>query len=136
MSALLSALEPIAKTPSDELDDLIARQLTPRVCAIDLEGEYPEAFLRALGALGGFSGVVSTTHGGSGKGLADTVKVMTRVGEICLSTAFAVWCQTACARYIQLSDNAALHSELLPALANASFIASTSSIAIPWSALP
>jgi hypothetical protein len=41
---------------------------------------------------------------------------MARVGESCLSTAFAVWCQTACARYIQLSDNAALQAALLPGL--------------------
>jgi alkylation response protein AidB-like acyl-CoA dehydrogenase len=97
---------------------LIAAQLAPHVNAIDREGEYPEDFLRALGAHGGYAGVVAAAYGGNGKGLADTIGIMARVGETCLSTAFAVWCQTACARYIQLSDNAALKTELLPGLAD------------------
>lgn len=103
---------------TNAIDALISRQLAPRVSAIDLEGEYPEDFLRALGALGGFAGVVASGQGGSGKGLAQTIGVMARVGESCLSTAFAVWCQSACARYIQLSDNAQLQAELLPDLAS------------------
>lgn len=100
------------------LDALIAAQLAPRVQAIDLEGEYPEEFLRALGAQGGYAGAASPAHGGNGRGLAGTIEVMTRVGESCLSTAFAVWCQTACARYVQLSDNTGLQDEWLPALAS------------------
>jgi hypothetical protein len=97
---------------------LIARELAPRVTAIDLDGEYPEAFLRAFGKLGGFAGVVSAENGGSGKGIADTISAMSLVGETCLSTAFTIWCQTACARYLQLSDNAAIKAELLPGLAS------------------
>ncbi len=97
---------------------LIEHELKPRVTAIDLDGEYPEDFLRALGALGGFGGVVSPDYGGSGKGLVDTVTTMAQVGEVCLSTAFIVWCQTACARYLQLSDNAAIKAEFLPGLAS------------------
>ncbi|MCH2221619.1 MAG: hypothetical protein MK097_15045, partial [Dechloromonas sp.] len=38
------------------LDTLIAGKLAPRVTAIDLEGEYPESFLRAAGQLGAFVG--------------------------------------------------------------------------------
>lgn len=99
------------------IDALIARELAPRVTAIDLEGAYPEDFLRALGGLGGFAGVVSSEYGGSGKGIGDTIFTMAKVGETCLSTAFIHWCQTACARYIQLSDNPAAKAEWLPALA-------------------
>jgi len=109
----------------DAIDALIAAQLAPRVAAIDLEGEYPEDFLRALGALGGFSGVVASDHGGSGQGLGETIGVMARVGESCLSTAFAVWCQSACARYIELCDNAPLRAELLPDLASGSLLGGT-----------
>jgi alkylation response protein AidB-like acyl-CoA dehydrogenase len=100
------------------LAQLIERQLAPKVTAIDLDGEYPEDFLRALGRFGGFAGVVSQEYGGSGKGITDTIATMAQVGESCLSTAFMVWCQTACARYLQLSDNAALKAELLPDLAS------------------
>ncbi|HZX33533.1 MAG TPA: acyl-CoA dehydrogenase family protein [Rhodocyclaceae bacterium] len=99
------------------IDALIARELAPRVTAIDLEGAYPEDFLRALGGIGGFAGVVATEYGGSGKGIGDAIATMAKVGETCLSTAFTHWCQTACARYIQLSDNAAAKAEWLPGLA-------------------
>ena len=107
------------------LDALIARSLAPRVTAIDLEGEYPEAFLRAAGQLGAFAGVVSPAHGGSGKGIADTIASMAKIGETCLSTAFTYWCQTACARYIQLSDNAQAQAELLPGLASGKLLGGT-----------
>lgn len=103
---------------ADPLAELIARELAPRVTAIDLEAEYPEDFLRQVGRLGGFAGVVSEANGGSGKGLTDTIARMAQIGEVCLSTAFTHWCQTACARYIQLSDNTAAQQEWLPALAS------------------
>ncbi len=107
------------------LDTLIAGSLAPRVTAIDLEGEYPESFLRAAGRLGAFAGVVAPEFGGSGKGLSDTIAQMARIGETCLSTAFTHWCQTACARYIQLSDNAAAKAEFLPSLASGSQLGGT-----------
>ena len=54
--------------------ELIRRELAPRVNAIDHDGEYPQDFLRALGRLGGFAGVVSPTYGGSGKGNGGAVQ--------------------------------------------------------------
>lgn len=101
----------------DGLGELVDTRLAPQALAIDLEGVYPEAFLRELGVTGGFAGVVAAEHGGNGLGLAGTIAAMARVGEVCLSTAFAVWCQTACARYIQLSANRAAQDALLPELA-------------------
>lgn len=113
----MNAVEPRLSAPS-AMDALIARELAPRVTAIDLEGEYPESFLRAAGELGAFAGVVAPKFGGNGKGLADTIAHMATIGETCLSTAFTHWCQTACARYIQLSDNGAAKTEYLAALAS------------------
>ena len=113
----MNAVEPRIADLS-AIDALIARELAPRVTAIDLEGEYPESFLRAAGQLGAFAGVVAPEFGGSGKGIADTIAQMAKISETCLSTAFTHWCQTACARYIQLSDNAAAKAEFLPALAS------------------
>lgn len=118
MNTVVIESSPAASAATDALDALIQAQLAPHVSAIDLEGVYPEAFLRALGALGGFAGAASPVHGGNGQGLADIIEVMSRVGQECLSTAFAVWCQTACARYLQLSDNTVLQAEWLPALAS------------------
>lgn len=99
------------------IDEWIERELAPRVTAIDLKGEYPGGFLRGLGALGGFAGVVAPGFGGSGAGLMDTIRVMSRVSETCTATAFTVWCQTACARYLQMSDNADVKSSFLPLVA-------------------
>lgn len=114
----MNAITAPAALTADPLAELIARELAPRVTAIDLEAEYPEDFLRQVGHLGGFAGVVSEANGGSGKGLTDTIARMAQIGEVCLSTAFTHWCQTACARYIQLSDNTAAQQEWLPALAS------------------
>jgi alkylation response protein AidB-like acyl-CoA dehydrogenase len=114
----------VSEDPTDDrfgyvthLDQLISEQLAPRVTAIDLEGEYPETFLRAYGHAGGFGGVVATINGGHGQGIEHTIRSMARVGEWCLSTAFAIWCQTACARYIELSDNPVAKQRWLPDLA-------------------
>lgn len=107
------------------IDALIASELAPRVAAIDLEGEYPEAFLRALGGLGGLGAVVPPAHGGSGTGLVDTIATMAKVGEVCLSTAFTHWCHTACARYIANSDNEQARAALLPALARGELLGGT-----------
>ncbi|TVQ48632.1 MAG: acyl-CoA dehydrogenase [Gammaproteobacteria bacterium] len=108
----------LATSPADlDLQGLVAAELVPRVTAIDLEGEYPEAFLRALGALGGFADAVAPEHGGSGRGLAGTIDTMATLAATCLSTAFTHWCHTACARYVQLSDNARARRDLLPDLA-------------------
>jgi hypothetical protein len=107
------------------LDHLIATQLVPQVSIIDLEGRYPEAFLRAIGQIGAFAGVVAPEFGGNGTGLTDTIAKMAKIGESCLSTAFMHWCQTACARYIQLSDNDAAKTEFLPHLANGTQLGGT-----------
>jgi len=104
---------------------LIQSDLLPIVNRIDQQGEYPEAFLRTLGSLGGFGGVVLPGYGGTGRGIADTIATMAQVGEVCLSTAFAVWCQTACARYIQVSDNTQAKTELLPDLASGELLGGT-----------
>lgn len=111
--------------PASDLQGLIVSELAPRVNAIDLEGEYPEAFLRALGALGGFADAVAPEYGGSGRGLAATIDTMATVAATCLSTAFTHWCHTACARYIQLSDNADARGDLLPGLASGRLLGGT-----------
>lgn len=118
---------PAVRFPRDftAIDALIAEEITPRVNAIDLDGHYPENFLRRLGQAGGFAGAAEPAHGGNGGGLADVIAVMARIGETCLSTAFTHWCQTACARYLQLSGNASLQAEFLPALVSGAQLGGT-----------
>lgn len=105
--------------------DLVATKLVPKVLDVDLKAEYPEEFLRALGRAGGFRGAVAPEYGGNGLGLKHVVQVMEEVSKECLSSGFLVWCQTACARYIQLSDNDWAKKEFLPRIASGEVLAGT-----------
>jgi alkylation response protein AidB-like acyl-CoA dehydrogenase len=114
--------------PVDQLDvvrALIKKELTPKILDVDLKAEYPEAFLRSLGQAGGFRGAVDPEFGGNGLGLSHVVAVMEAVSQECMSTGFMVWCQTACARYIQLSDNAWVKKEFLPRIAAGEILVGT-----------
>ena len=103
----------------------VATKLAPKVVDVDLKAEYPESFLRELGAIGGFRGAMAPEFGGNGLGLKHVVQVMEEVARQCLSSGFLVWCQTACARYIQMSDNAALKQSFLPRIARGEVLAGT-----------
>ena len=103
----------------------IAAHLVPKVVDVDLKAEYPEGFLRALGQAGGFRGAVEPAYGGNGLGMKHVVQVMEEVARECLSSAFLVWCQTACARYIQLSGNEWLKKQFLPSIAAGELLAGT-----------
>jgi alkylation response protein AidB-like acyl-CoA dehydrogenase len=105
--------------------ELVKTELAPLTVDVDLKGVYPEAFLRKLGARGGYLGAVGPEYGGLATGIATTVKVMEEVSRECLSTGFLVWCQTACARYIQMSENAAARAAYLPRLASGELLAGT-----------
>ncbi len=104
---------------------LTTEKLAPKVVDVDLKAEYPESFLRELGAIGGFRGAMAPEHGGNGLGLKHVIQVMEEAARHCLSTGFLVWCQTACARYIQMSDNAALKASFLPRIARGEVLVGT-----------
>jgi alkylation response protein AidB-like acyl-CoA dehydrogenase len=104
---------------------LVSAELAPKVIDVDLKAEYPEAFLRALGAAGGFGGAADPECGGNGYGLKHVIQVMEEASRVCLSSGFLVWCQTACARYIQMSNNAALKSSFLPRVARGEVLVGT-----------
>jgi alkylation response protein AidB-like acyl-CoA dehydrogenase len=72
---------PAAAGPAPTVRSLIAKMLAPQVLDIDTKGTYPEAFLRALGAAGGYAGAMVPRPGwqrrraaprgrGDGRGLA------------------------------------------------------------------
>lgn len=109
----------------DAVRDVIRRELAPKVLDVDLKAEYPEAFLRALGQAGGFRGAVDPDYGGNDLGLPHVIRVMEEVSKECMSSGFLVWCQTACARYIQLSDNEAVKREFLPRIAAGELLVGT-----------
>lgn len=114
----------VSGAPMTAVQNLIARELRPQVEAID-HGQYPAAFMRELGALGGFRQAVPREYGGAGRGLVGTLEVMEAVAAECLSTGFCVWCQTVSAWYVQTSDNEYLKREWLPAMMSGERLAGT-----------
>lgn len=104
---------------------VIAEDLRPYVSKIDAEGLYPSAFMHRLGSVGGFGLAVPTEYGGSGQGLAGTIRIMEEVSRDCLSTGFCMWCQTVCGWYVQNSPNAFLKETLLPKIARGERLAGT-----------
>ena len=108
-----------------KVKQLVAEILAPKVIDVDLKAEYPQEFLRALGAAGGYAGAAAAESGGNGLGLKHVIRVMEEASKLCLSTGFLIWCQTACARYIQMSDNSALKENFLPRLLRGEVLAGT-----------
>ncbi|MEL6520597.1 MAG: acyl-CoA dehydrogenase family protein [Pseudomonadota bacterium] len=98
-----AALERPSKTMLEEVADIAALQLAPRVSEIDA-GAYPEDIMRAVGAAGAYG-----AHVGPGPvTLTETIAGISTVAEQCISTAFCMWCQNALSWYIASSDNPAL----------------------------
>lgn len=87
-----------------------ARELPSLVHAIDAEGLYPEAVMRAFGRAGAYAqhlaGESETVD------LNAAIGAMAAAGEYCLSTAFCVWCQDALGWYVYCSGNDALKDTL------------------------
>ncbi|MBT9612029.1 MAG: acyl-CoA/acyl-ACP dehydrogenase [Burkholderiales bacterium] len=117
----ISAVKKSSASPVPEaLAALIASDLAPKVTDIDLKGEYPGAFLQALGRIGGFAGAAADEIG-----LRQVIRVMEDVSRECMSTGFLVWCQSACAWYLHNTTNSALRQSMLPAIARGEVLAGT-----------
>jgi alkylation response protein AidB-like acyl-CoA dehydrogenase len=119
------ALDAAASESLIAIRTLVTTQLAPKAVDVDLKAEYPEFFMRALGAAGGFRAAAAPPYGGNGFGLKHVVQVMEETSRVCLSSGFLVWCQTACARYLQMSDNTALKASLLPRISRGEVLAGT-----------
>ena len=113
-----------ATTLLNAVDTQATQELAPLVNAID-EGQYPQAYLQNLGALGGFSASVPVDQGGLGLDLSVQVNVTTRVSRECGSTAFMVWCQSTCAWYLLNAANAPVRERYLAQVARGELLAGT-----------
>ncbi len=105
------------------VDGIAADRLAPITRAIDADGLYPEAVLRAFGEAGAYRHHLPRL--GETFDLRTTIDAMARAGELCLSTAFCMWCQSALGWYIYNSDNAALHEGLGPQVASGAVLGGT-----------
>jgi alkylation response protein AidB-like acyl-CoA dehydrogenase len=108
-----------------ELRAAIAQSLRPNLQRIDVNGEYPEAFMHQVGRLGGFKQGTPKQYGGTGKGISCTIQVMEEIAKECLSTGFITWCQTVCAWYIQNGESSYLKEQVLPRIVTGEILAGT-----------
>lgn len=111
MNAVLSATELAV------MDHAIAADLAPLATAIDEEGVYPEAFVRQLGRLGAFGGATD------GHDLARSIELGARVGRVCGSTAFIVWCQSTSAWYLAHAPEHTAREKYLARVASGELLA-------------
>jgi alkylation response protein AidB-like acyl-CoA dehydrogenase len=108
-----------------ELRAAIANGLRPNLQRIHVNAEYPEAFMRRIGALGAFKQGTPAEFGGTGKGLKWTIKMMEEIAQECLNTGFLMWCQTVCAWYIQNGESQYLKEQILPKIITGEILAGT-----------
>ena len=92
---------------------IAGRDLAPLVTAIDHDGFYPEAVLRAFGAAGAYNLHLPGVADGK-PDLRTAIEAMSAVSEYCLSTSFCMWCQNALGWYIETSGNAGPKASLGP----------------------
>jgi alkylation response protein AidB-like acyl-CoA dehydrogenase len=104
-----------AYAPAAGCRNIVRSDLVPIVEDIDRKGLYPEAVLRKLGQAGAFS--YHLPNSSAAFSLKAAVEAMSAVGEVCLSTAFCMWCQDALGCYIATSSNGALQASLLAQVA-------------------
>jgi alkylation response protein AidB-like acyl-CoA dehydrogenase len=108
-----------------ELQAAIAQGLHSDVQRIDVDGMYPETFMRQVGALGGFKQGTPTEYSGTGEGIRLTIQVLEEIAKECLSTGFIAWCQTVCAWYIQNGESSYLKEQVLPGVITGEILAGT-----------
>ncbi len=109
----------------EAVQSIVDTNLARLTVRIDREGHYPAEVLRALGKAGVFCQHLASQHS-SGRGdLAAAIGAMAVTARECLSTAFLVWCQDACAWYIDSSDNAYLKETLLPKISSGMVLGGT-----------
>lgn len=105
--------------------NLTTKKLQPLVTKIDQEGLYPKEYLQNLGALGGFSALGEVQDGGSDLGLDTQIEIIQSIGKVCGSTAFSVWCQSACAWYLHKSSRPAVRKKYLKDVLQGTVLAGT-----------
>lgn len=111
----------------DQVRAIAGNDILPIVGEIDRDGVYPETAMRKLGRAGAFAQHVSwgAPSTDSGPGVGAAIDAMSAVGEVCLSTAFCMWCQDALAWYIACSDNDGLKRRLLPEVSTGAVLGGT-----------
>jgi alkylation response protein AidB-like acyl-CoA dehydrogenase len=103
--------------------EIVRTELAPLAADIDAKGLYPEAVLKKLGKAGAYARHLP--NGDSPYSLKAAIEAMSIAGEVCLSTAFCMWCQDAVGWYAANSSNEALQGPLLAGIAGADILGGT-----------
>ncbi len=114
----IAAPKPTTAELGATVSALADAELAPIAVRIDRDGLYPAPFLQRLGSAGGFRPVVAAD-------LVRQVDVISRVSEVCLSTGFLAWCQSALIWYVCNSPNTAAREAWLEAAASARVLGGT-----------
>lgn len=104
---------------------LVKQDLAPLTVEIDLEGLYPEAFLRKLGGLDGYRQHLMAARPDGETDMGAAIQTMGVVSHECLSSGFAVWCQDTCGWYLQNAANSVVRDTWLPRLAGGEVLGGT-----------
>jgi len=104
---------------------LVSQDLAPLTVEIDLEGLYPEVFLRKLGGLDGYRQHLMATRPDGETDMGAAIQTMGVVSHECLSSGFAVWCQDTCGWYLQNAANGTVRDTWLPRLATGEVLGGT-----------
>lgn len=104
------------------LTEYLVAELAPQVAVIDSEGHYPRAVMQGLGQRGGFG---TPSSDDDGVDPARQVQSIAAVGRYCGSTAFLVWCQSACAWYLARAPRTAPRQRYLASVLEGTVLAGT-----------
>jgi alkylation response protein AidB-like acyl-CoA dehydrogenase len=104
---------------------LVRESLSPLTVKIDLEGLYPEGFLRSLGGIDGFRQHLASARPDGVTDMGAAIQTMAAVSHECLSTGFATWCQDTCGWYLQTAAESEVRDTWLPKLATGSVLGGT-----------
>jgi isovaleryl-CoA dehydrogenase len=96
--------------------EVAERELAPASSAIDREGRFPEAGLRALGEVGALGLLVGPEHGGVDGGLGSLATACELVGAACASTGMVFLMHNVAAATVKGAGGPAA-DEVLPKLA-------------------
>lgn len=105
----------------DHLQTLINEKLKPVVKKVDEEAYYPADYLYALGKAGYFD----SSRFEPTKQIKQELFLIEKTSEVCMTTAFCLWCHFASLIYLRHTQNAWLKENLLPKLESGQILGAT-----------
>src|SRR5690606_30415309 len=93
---------------SQTLSQCIDEKLKPYVRKIDEDAYYPLEYMKAFGEIG-----LLRSEGLSDEELRfQGVRLVEETAQVCMTTAFNIWCHLAATAYVRYGDSAYLRNEI------------------------